>query len=93
MSHERISGTDQKRECAGSMAHLLASAERELSAFITAVNGLFDAEQARRAAEDWIEELPGANEPSEAPVIYWRRVTIAAATRLADRANGLHARI
>jgi hypothetical protein len=88
MSHERISATERKGECAGSMAHLLASAERELSAFITAVNELFDAEQARRAAEDWIEELAGTNEPSEAPAIYWLKVTIAAAARLAGRANG-----
>jgi hypothetical protein len=70
------------------MAHLLASAQRELSAFITAVNELFGAEQARRAAEDWIEVSAGTDEPIEAPVIYWCRVTIAAAARLAGRANG-----
>ncbi len=88
MSHERISATDRKGACAGSMAPLLASAEKEFSAFITAVNELFDAEQARRAAEDWIEELAETDEPIEAPVIYWRRVTIAAAARLAGRAKG-----
>jgi len=30
----------------------MASAEKEVSAFLSAVNELFDAEQARRAAED-----------------------------------------
>jgi len=43
---------------------------------------LFDAEQARRAAEDWIEELAGRMSRLK-PGIYWRRVTIAAAARLA----------
>jgi hypothetical protein len=70
------------------MAYLLASAERELSAFVTAVNEMFDAVQARRAAEDWIAELAGTDEAIEAPVIDWRRVTIAAAVRLAGRNLG-----
>jgi hypothetical protein len=39
------------------MVLLLASAERELSASVTAVNNLFGAKQARQAGEDWIEEL------------------------------------
>jgi hypothetical protein len=46
---------------------------------------LFGAEQAWRAADCWIEELEWADWPSEAPVIDWRKVTIAAAGRLADR--------
>jgi hypothetical protein len=67
------------------MAHLLASAEKELSAFVAAVNELFDAELARQAADDWIEELAQRDWPSEASVIDWRHVTIAAAARLAGR--------
>jgi hypothetical protein len=59
-----------------------------LSAFITAVNELFDAEQARRAAEDWIEELAGMDEPFESPVSDFRRVTIAAAAKLARGDKG-----
>jgi hypothetical protein len=35
----------------GSMAQLLASAERELSALVLAVNQLFDAKQGRKAAK------------------------------------------
>ena len=81
MSNERIRVADQEAE---SMAQHLASAERELSAFVTAVHQLFGAEQAWRAADSWIEELERADWPSEAPVIDWRKVTIAAAGRLVD---------
>ena len=65
-----------------SMAQLLDSAERELSAFVTAVNQLFGAEQGRTAANNWIEELERTDWPSGASVIDWRKVTIAAAARL-----------
>ena len=54
MSNESIGVADQKTE---SMAQHLALAERELSAFITAVHQLFGAEQSWRAADSWIEEL------------------------------------
>jgi hypothetical protein len=70
------------------MVPLLASAERELSAFIAAVNELFDAELARQAADNWMEELEQTDWPSDAPVIDWRRVTIAAASRLGGRDAG-----
>ena len=70
------------------MARLLASAERELSAFLAAVNELFDAELARQAADNWMEELERTDCPSDSPVIDWRRVTIAAAARLGSRDEG-----
>ena len=38
-------------------ADLIAIAERELGAFIRAVTELFGPEQARLAAEDWVDEL------------------------------------
>jgi hypothetical protein len=82
MSKESIGVADQEGE---SMAQHLALAERELSAFITAVHQLFGAEQAWQAGESWIEELERTDWPSEAPVIAWRKVTIAAAGRLVDR--------
>jgi hypothetical protein len=81
VTNESISVIDQE----GSMAQLLASAERELSAFVTAVNQLFDAEQGRKAAKDWIEELERTDWPSGASVIDWRKITIAAAARLVRR--------
>jgi hypothetical protein len=84
MSNESFSAFDQE----GSMAQLLASAERELSAFVTAVNPLFDAEQGRKAAKIWIEELVRTEWPRGTSVIDWRRVTIAAAARLVRRGKG-----
>ena len=82
MSNGCIGVTDQVGE---PMAQRLALAERELSAFVTAVHQLFGAEQARQAGTSWIEELERMDWPSEAPVIDWRKVTIAAAGRLVDR--------
>src|ERR1700690_3070387 len=84
MSNESISIIDQE----GSVAQLLASAERELSAFVTATNQLFDAEQGRKAAITWIEELERADWPSGASVIDWRKVTIAAAASLVRGSKG-----
>jgi len=82
MSNESIGVADQKRE---SMAQHLALAERELSAFVTAVHQLFGTEQSWHAGNIWIEESERMDWPSEAPVIDWRKVTIAAARRLVDR--------
>jgi hypothetical protein len=84
MSNESISAMDQE----GSMAQLLASAEKELSAFVTAVNKLFDARKGREVEQFWIEELVRTDWPSGASVIDWRMVTIAAAARLVRRGKG-----
>src|SRR5580704_1161519 len=73
----------------GSTAQLLASAERELCAFVTAVNQLFDAEQGQKAAENWIEELERTDWPMGASVIDWRKVTIRAAARLVGKSRCL----
>ena len=54
MSNEYIGVADQERE---SMAENLALAERELSAFVTAVHQLLGGEQAWQAGDIWIEEL------------------------------------
>jgi hypothetical protein len=78
MSSECIGVIDQEE----SMAQLLPSAERELAAFVTAVNQLFDPELGQKAANNWIEELERTDWPSEASAIDWRKVTIAAAARL-----------
>jgi hypothetical protein len=62
-------------------------AERELGAFISAVTGSFGSEEARLAAEDWLDELvlletlPGLRSRD------WRVITIAASARLAIRVN------
>ena len=70
------------------MAPLLASAEKELSAFIAAVDQLFGAEQAQKAAENWVEELEETDWWSGASVIDWRGITIAAAARFVGRCRG-----
>ena len=68
-------------------ADLIVLAERELGAFIRAVTELFGAEQARLAAEDWVDELelmaalPGPTRRD------WRSVTVAASAQLARRLN------
>jgi len=82
VSNESIGVADQEGQL---MAQQLALADRELSAFVTAVHQLFGAEQSWQAGNIWIEELERADWPSEAPVIDWRKVTIAAARRLVDR--------
>ncbi len=63
----------------------LAAAERELGAFVTAVRTLFGHAEASRAAEDWIELAEHTATPSADQHPNWRRITIAAASRLATR--------
>ena len=68
-------------------ADLMVIAERELGAFIRAVTELFGPEQARLAAEDWVDELelmdalPGPTRRD------WGSVTVAASAQLARRLN------
>jgi hypothetical protein len=68
-------------------AELMLIAERELAAFIRAVTELFGPEQARLAAEGWVDELelmdalPGPTRRD------WGSVTVAASARLAGRLN------
>ena len=85
MSNERIGVNDQEGR---SIAQLLASAEKELSAFVAAVHQLFGAEQAQKAAANWMEELERMDWSSEASVVDWRGLTIATAARIAGREKG-----
>ena len=68
-------------------ADLMVIAERELGAFIRAVTELFGPEQARLAADAWVDELelmdalPGPTRRD------WGSVTVAAAAQLARRLN------
>ena len=85
MNNEKISPNDQDGGRVWSIAPLLAAGERELSAFVAAVNELFGAEQARQAAENWMEELGWMDWSCENPATDWRRITITAAARLVSR--------
>ena len=58
-----------------------------LGAFMRAVRELFGPEQARVAAEDWVDELGFVDILPEPAGRDWRSVTIAAAARLAKRLN------
>jgi hypothetical protein len=68
-------------------ADLMVIAERELGAFIRAVTELFGPEQARLAADAWVDELelmdvlPGPTRRN------WGEVTVAASAQLARRLN------
>jgi len=61
----------------------LVLAEKELSAFVRAVQKLFGAEQARKAALYWIEELELMDWPSGESIPDWRHATVVASARLA----------
>jgi hypothetical protein len=60
-------------------------AERELSAFMSAVADLFGPEQARLSAEDWLDESELMDSPPRSTSRDWRAVTVAASARLANR--------
>ena len=66
----------------------LILAEKELSAFICAVDKLFGAEQARQSALHWIEELERMNWPSGESIPDWRRATVGASARLGALLSG-----
>jgi hypothetical protein len=66
-------------------ADLMAMAERELGAFIRAVTELFGPEQARLAAEDWIDELESMDALPGLARGDWGSVTVTASARLAKR--------
>lgn len=62
-------------------------AERELSSFVSAVTKLYGPEQARLAAQDWLDQSELIDSPPWSTGRNWRAVTIAASARLADRLN------
>jgi hypothetical protein len=68
-------------------ADLMVIAERELGAFIRAVTELFGPEQARLAAEEWIDELESMDALPGPTRRDWGSVTIAASAQLARRLN------
>jgi|HubBroStandDraft_1064217.scaffolds.fasta_scaffold39426_2 hypothetical protein len=69
---------------------LLAMAEKELSAFARAVKDCFGPGEARHGFDCWMQELEAIDWPISGTTPDWRRVTIAAATRLAPRLMPRH---
>jgi hypothetical protein len=62
-------------------------AERELSSFVAAVTKLFGPDEAKVAADDWLDESDLMDSPPRSEARDWRSVTIAASARLADRVD------
>jgi len=68
-------------------------AEREFSAFISAVRELLGPDQAELSAVDWLDESELMDSQRGYTCRDWRAVTIAASARLANRLSaGLHDR-
>jgi hypothetical protein len=67
------------------VAELLTTAERELAAFYEAIFKRYGLKEARKAAQDWIEELETMDWPADWALPNWRHVTIAAAKCFALR--------
>ena len=66
---------------------ILPTAARELAAFACAVRQQYGDQEARHAIEDWMTELELSDWPNGSSTLDCRRVTIAAAARLAQRIN------
>ena len=67
------------------VAELMTTAETELAAFYEAVFRRYGLKEARKSAQDWIEELETMDWPASRDLPNWRHVTIAAADCLALR--------
>ena len=78
-------GTDRCIQLANGF---LILAEKELSAFIRAVDKLFGSEQARQSGLDWIEQLGRMDWPSGESIPDWRRATVGASARLGALLSG-----
>jgi len=73
--------------CSGWCKEQMRMAEREFSAFISAVRELFGPEQAQLSAVDWLDVSEVTDIQPRFTSRDWRAVTIAAAARLANRLN------
>jgi hypothetical protein len=67
------------------VTELMTTAETELAAFYEAVFRRYGLKEAKKAAQDWIEELEPMDWPADWALPNWRHVTIAAADCLAFR--------
>lgn len=62
--------------------YLFPLAEKELRAFVHAVDQLFGTEQARRSAFAWIHEMEIVNWPVGEAIPNWRQATVRASAQL-----------
>ena len=75
-------------QIADSQAKLIAIAERELSAFFSAVAGSFGPEEATLAAKDWVQQLEAMKTMPVLPRQF-RQLSINASRRLAKRVGAM----
>src|ERR1700733_4793793 len=86
MPHRRaMRASRQLEEILLSDADLIILAERELAAFARAVRELFGPEEASLSTAEWIDELESLNWPVGSGASDFRRITVAASSRLAHR--------
>ena len=78
------SGDGKADEFASRLDLLCISAENELTAFFAAVNTLFGADKARKAAFLWLEELESIDWSKQESMPDWRQTTVAASARLSS---------
>jgi hypothetical protein len=81
LSHNELSQTGNSI-CSA----LVVRAERELSAFFSAVAEMFGPEQATLAAKDWLQQLEVMTDLPGSPH-EWRALSIEASAKLAKRVN------
>ena len=67
------------------VAEFMRTAETELAAFYETVFRRYGLKEARKAAQDWIQELVTMDWPADWALPNWRHVTIAAVDCLALR--------
>jgi hypothetical protein len=67
------------------IAELMVTAETEFAAFYEAVFRRYGLKEAKKSAQDWIEELETMDWPADSALQNWHQVTIAAADCLAFR--------
>jgi hypothetical protein len=67
------------------IAELMVTAETELAAFYEAVFRRYGLQEAKKSAQDWIEELETMDWLADSAFPNWHQVTIAAADCLAFR--------
>ena len=82
---ETNSSVETQQASVKMIADLLLTAERELASFYEAIEKRYGAEEARKAAHDWIEEVETMDWPAAGTIPNWRHVSVVAADCVASR--------
>jgi len=88
LEKRKVLGDAEPDRCVQLADGFLVLAEKELSAFIHAVDKLFGPGQARQSSLHWIEELELMDWPSGESTPDWRRATVGASARLGALVSG-----